>query len=104
MFQKMKNLICMIYYPDENTNGSWADTTLAYLGYNTNPSKLQSAITQIFQHATSKIEIVGTEIIPFAMYSVLNGKDTLDYVQRVEPSSLGGVKLANAFVQALKIL
>ena len=86
----------MIYYPDEKMTGSWADRTLGFLGYNTNPEKLQAAIHQIFLHATSKIKIEGTKVIPFAMYSILNGKITDDYVQRVEPSGQGGYKLAKS--------
>ena len=94
-----KIIICMIYYPDEQTTGSWADRTLGFLGYNSNPAKLQAAIRLIFTHATSKIEIPGSKVIAFPMYEVLNGKTTGDYVDRVEPSSQGGMKLAEAFVK-----
>lgn len=96
-----KVIICMIYYPDQQMTGSWADRTLGYLGYNANPKKLQVAIDQIFRYATSKIKIPGIEVIPFPMYKILNGKDTNDYVQRVEPSKKGGEKLAKAFVKLI---
>lgn len=93
-----KIIICMIYYPDEQSTGSWADTSLGYLGYNTDPKKLQAVIRQIFIHATSKIEIEGSQVIPFPMFKLLNGKFTEDYVQRAEPSNLGGYKLALGIV------
>ena len=94
-----KIIVCMIYYPDQKTTGGWADRTLDYLNYNADPKKLQAAINQIFVHGTSNIKINGTEIIPFPMYKILNGKNTNDYIQRVEPSSQGGGKLAQGFVK-----
>ena len=96
-----KIIVCMIYYPDEKITGSWADKVLGYLGYNKDPQKLQEAIKQIFIHATSKIIIPGSEVIPFPMYKIMNGRDTHDYVQRVEPSHQGGKKLADAFVKII---
>jgi len=94
-----KILICMIYFPDENmTGGGWADTTLGYLGYNSNPIKLQEMIRQIFIHATSKITIDGSEVIPVPMFDVMDGKDSSDYIQRVEPSEKGGLKMAQQFI------
>jgi len=35
------------------------------------------------------------------MFKVLNGKDSRDYIQRVEPSSSGGHKLASAIMDLL---
>lgn len=93
-----KILICMIYFPDEMMTGGWADTTLNFLSYNDNPQKLQTAIRKMFEYATSKIKINGTEIIPVPMYEMMNGKHSNDYVDRVEPSSIGGAKLASGFV------
>jgi hypothetical protein len=97
-----KIIVCMIYYPDQKVTGSWADRTLGYLGYNTDPKKLQAAIDQIFIHSTAKIRIAGSQVIPFPMYRILNGLNTKDYVQRVEPSNQGGYKLAQAFVELCK--
>ncbi len=91
-----KIIICMIYYPDETMTGSWADRTLGYLGYNTNPEKLQEAIRQMFIRGTSNIYINGVEIIPFPMFDYLNGKDSNHYIVRVEPSESGGRVLACA--------
>ena len=33
-------------------------------------------IRKIFEDATSKIKIQGTEVVPIPLYEVLNGKDT----------------------------
>lgn len=94
-----KIIVCMIYYPDQKMTGGWADRTLNGLGYNTDPKKLQAAINQIFIHGTSNIKINGSKVIPFPMHKILNGKNTDDYIQRVEPSSQGGFKLAQGFVK-----
>jgi len=96
-----KIVICMLYYLDEALISSWAGNTLFYLGYNDTPAKLQAAIHQIFLHATSKIDIPGCQVIPFPMYIVLDGKTSSDYVERVEPSSSGGLKLAQALVELI---
>ena len=48
-----KILVCMIYFPDEATTPSWAGGALAALGYNSNPSKLQTLIRKFFVLATS---------------------------------------------------
>lgn len=93
-----KIIICMIYYPDEKSTGGWADRTLGLLGYNRNPEKLQAAIRSIFKYATSEIKITGSVVVPLPMFEILDGKNSLDYVERVEPSDLGGSKLAKKFV------
>jgi hypothetical protein len=90
-----KILICMIYNPDEYPHpGSWASPVLGILGYNRNPAKLQALIRNAFEQAVSSIQIPGTRVIPVALYSVLDGKNTSDYIQRVEPSPSGGRKMA----------
>ena len=96
-----KIIVCTIYYPDLKQIGGWADKPLTYMGYNTNPEKLQEIINQIFIHATSKIKIDGVEVIPFPMFKILDGYDTNDYVSRVEPSNQGGKKLAEALVNLI---
>ena len=58
---------------------------------------------QIYNLATCKIELEGTEYIPFSLFSVLNGKDTNDYVSRVEPSDQGGKKIASKLLEVCKI-
>ena len=53
--------------------------------YDSNPAKLQLCIRKIFEFATSKIEIEGTTVVPVPMFKYLDGKNTRDYVQRVDP-------------------
>ncbi|GMH59221.1 hypothetical protein TrLO_g15038 [Triparma laevis f. longispina] len=89
-----KIVVCMIYYLDEKEGGSWADATLSTLGYNSNPGKLQSMIKKIYEQAISKIKIPGVEVVGCPLFEVLDGKDTRDYVARVEPSERGGEKMA----------
>ena len=90
-----KIIIAMIYYPDQEQTGSWADGTLGLLGYNSNPKKLQLLIRKVFEEAVSNIKIKGSEVIPLPLFQVLDGKTTSDYCQRVEPSPQGGRKMAN---------
>jgi len=89
-----KVLVCMIYYPDEANVPGWAGPTLGALGYNSNPAKLQTLIRKSYQEAISTIEVNGTQVIPAPLFHVLDGKNTEDYVQRVEPSPVGGRKMA----------
>lgn len=91
-------VVCMIYHLDVRGRGSWADTTLNLLGYNHNPRLLQKAIKLVFERGTKGIEIQGTKVLPFPLFQVLDGSDTDDYVQRVEPSVQGGSKMAAALV------
>lgn len=96
-----KIIVCMIYYPDLLSTQGWADTSLSALGYDSHPEKLQEAIKQIFNYATSKIKIPGSKVIPFPMFKVMNGRDTNDYVERAEPSIQGGRKLATEFAHII---
>ena len=108
-----KVIVCCIYFPDENTSsGGWADYILKMLMYDTNPEILQSVIKGIYKKCHSEIKIqgiltttttttplliltlLGTTVVPYPMYQSLNGKETMDYCSRVEPSVLGGSKLA----------
>jgi hypothetical protein len=95
-------LVNCIYYLDEKKGDGWADGVLNALGYNDNPEKLQLCIRKIFEFATSKIEIEGIKVIPVPMFEILDGKDTNDYVARVEPSKQGGEKLGKAFVKYIE--
>jgi hypothetical protein len=96
-----KVLVCMYYYLDENPTPSWAGAALACLGYNSKPSKLQTLIRKAFVEATSKIQIPGCEVIPVPLFNVLDGKTSRDYVARVEPSSEGGRKMAEFFLDLI---
>ena len=98
-----KVLVCMIYYLDENVVPSWAGAALSALGYNSNPSKLQSIVRKGYLEATSQINVPGVEkIIPVPLYQVLDGKNSDDYIARVEPSSSGGQKLAEFLLDVIE--
>ena len=97
-------VVCMIYFPLEFGLGqtSWADLQLKALGYNTWPKQIQTAIRTIHKSSTERIRIEGTQIVPCALYEVLEGKEVDDYTARVEPSREGGRKMAAKFVQLLE--
>ena len=93
----------MIYYPSEAVDPTaWASQTLQLLGYDADPAKLQLLIRTVFEAiARSGIHIQGTEIVPFPLFDVLDPTDPADYVARVEPSVVGGRKMAEALFTAL---
>jgi hypothetical protein len=91
----------MYYYLDETPTPSWAGPALSCLGYNRTPQKLQTLIRRGFVEATSKITIPGVEVVPVPLFNVLDGKNSRDYVARVEPSSQGGRKMAEYFLDIL---
>lgn len=92
----------MIYYPAEEISDSWAHRSLQALGYNRNPTKLQSVIKKAFEEATSHIQISGSQVIPVPLFNVLDGKHSNDYVARVEPSALGGKKMAEYLLDTIQ--
>jgi len=91
-----KVVVCMLYFLDEQSGGSWADNVLGKLGYDTNPDKLQAVMRKVYSWGVTQISIPGVEVVPLPLFEVLDGKDTSDYVQRVEPSVTGGQKMAAA--------
>lgn len=92
----------MLYFLDEDPNApSWAGAALKCLGYDCCPERLQGAIRLMFELATTKIKIKGTKVIPVPLYEFMNGKDSRDYVARVEPSPIGGQKLAKGLVETI---
>jgi hypothetical protein len=93
-------VLCMIYFPLEAQYGQkgWADLPLKALGYNSNPVKLQTAIRQMYEMGTKSVKVEGTEVIPTALYETLDGSCSEHYVDRVEPSSRGGRKMAEHFM------
>jgi len=86
--------VCMIYYPDETPDNSWANYSLAKLGYNRNPKKLQVLIDKLFRDATRRIRIQGSKVVAVPLSAVMDGKTHEDYCDRVEPSVQGGHKMA----------
>jgi hypothetical protein len=99
-------IVCMVYYPLEAVPGSgasWADTSLGLLGYSRAPEALQRVMRAVFEHAVRRIALPpGTRLAPLALYDVLDARCPGDYVQRVEPSAQGGLKMARAIVQLLQ--
>jgi len=97
-----KVVVCMLYYLDEKPGGSWADFVLGKLGYDANPAKLQLIIRTLYDRLSEKgFSAPGTVVETFPLFTVLDGKNTEDYVQRVEPSVQGGRKMAEALLRHL---
>lgn len=90
--------VCSIYYPCETGDG-WASFALRKLRYDTDPAKLQLIIKTIHERAVSKIRlrVRGRHIpvVPVPLSEVLDPKDPDDYVAMVEPSPIGGSKIAD---------
>lgn len=95
-------IVCMIYFPDERTDvPSWANSTLGFLAYNSEPAKLQSFIRAVFDCATKQIDIEGSKTVACPLFSALDGKDSSLYVARVEPSEAGGEAMAKLISRSL---
>mmetsp|Transcript_4027 Transcript_4027/g.11077 ORF Transcript_4027/g.11077 Transcript_4027/m.11077 type:complete len:356 (-) Transcript_4027:2751-3818(-) len=100
-------VVCMLYFPDEAQERSWAALALRALRYNSRPELLQAAIRAVFKVATQQVVVPSSDgrggnlVRALAMFEVLDGKDTGDYVARVEPSDVGGAKLAQQIFDAL---
>ena len=100
-------IVCMIYFPLEAQAAKqkgWADVPLRALGYNGSPGRLQTAIQKMYELGTQKIQIPGLDVIPMALYEVMDGKNADDYVERVEPSIEGGRKMAARLTDEIKRL
>lgn len=91
-------IVCMIYFPQEEFVNSWANTALSALRYQSDPSKLQTAIREIYQRGTRDIAIEGVEMVYVPLFEAMDGKTSSDYVERVEPSDSGGHKLAKLII------
>lgn len=92
----------MLYYLDTKPGGSWADRVLSKLGYDKRPEKLQQLLRTIYERGVKQIKLEGTAVVSVPLYEALDGSNTKDYVQRVEPSSQGGRKLAELIVDRIK--
>ena len=97
-------ILCMIYFPlqAQYSQHGWADYALKALGYDRKPGKLQAAIRQMYRMGTKGVKVEGTEVIPCALYEVLDGTCKEDYVARVEPSSGGGSKMVTHFAKLME--
>eukprot|EP00397_Hematodinium_sp_SG-2012_P012020 GEMP01012175.1.p1 GENE.GEMP01012175.1~~GEMP01012175.1.p1 ORF type:complete len:688 (+),score=125.85 GEMP01012175.1:314-2377(+) len=96
-------LVGMTYFIDDQTDyDAWVNSTLCKLGCKVDPVQLKCIIRAIFQHATKKIRIPGTEVIPVPLYETLNGLCSEDYETFVEPSVQGGGKLARSLFDCVE--
>lgn len=94
-------LVCMIYYPDQKDQpASWANQLLTWMGYNSNPNKLQYIIETVYRRATCQIRLENTKVVPVPLFQALDGKTSGDYVERVEPSAQGGIKIAKLLLES----
>lgn len=94
---------CMLYYLDEAQTDSWANFTLSKLGYDKDPAKLQLIMHKVYELATREVAVAeGVRVVPLPFFEALDGKDVGDYVQRVEPSSQGGRKMARAVLDRIE--
>jgi hypothetical protein len=65
----------MVYYLDHVAGGSWADPTLAALGYDSCPETLQLVIRTLYRKISEKgFRVDGVDVRPFALFEVLDGK------------------------------
>lgn len=97
-------ILCGIYYPAEysETTSSWADSMLGKLGYNYYPEKLQYIIDELYRKAICKVTVPGIKITTIGLHNILDPEDQKDYIQRVEPSYRGGVKMSMTFMELMK--
>lgn len=93
--------ICMIYNLDEKNTDSWANMALCALCYCCCPSVLQNRINLAFELGIARIKVPGTEVVPIRLADALDGKCSEDYHQRVEPSVIGGQKMARLILHRL---
>ena len=96
----------VIYYPDMNPKSpSWASMVLKAIGYNTSPSVIQSVIDRValdVKQAVTSSGVGAAAVVPVSLSLALDGTSSEDYVARVEPSAIGGAKIASLFVATLQ--
>lgn len=93
--------VCMVYNLDEANRESWANGALCALCYCIFPSILQARMRLAFEMGISRVEVEGSEVVPIHLADALDGKNTEDYHQRVEPSVVGGQKMARLILHRL---
>lgn len=91
--------VCMIYFLDEAPQRGWAEMALSTMEYNSNPQKLQAMIRKLFEVAIKGVKVSGSTVVGVPLFVPLDGKDSSDYVQRVEPSAKGGEKMGTYIVE-----
>lgn len=90
-------IVCGMYYPCIPVCESWANKVLNILQYDTQYSKVHNIIDIIFNECICKLE----NVTPLKLSDVLDYTSTKDYVARVEPSAIGGAKIAQAIVNSI---
>jgi hypothetical protein len=100
-------IINMIYFPlekqfDKSGKAGWADKPLKWLGYESDPEQLREAIRKMFETSTCKVKVQGTEVVTCALFEVMDGTRGEEYVERVEPSVIGGRKMAERYRELLQ--
>ena len=96
--------VCMVYFPCTNADSSsWSERLLSQSGYNSQPKRLQSLIRLMYEEATCNITLEGSKskVVPAALFDMLDADNAEHYVQRVEPSSVGGRLMAHQLVEKL---
>ena len=99
-----KVALCMVYNLDEANVDSWANCALCALCYGCAPGMLQFRMRLAFVLGVKRIRIAGTTVVPIALADALDGRDTRDYHQRVEPSIQGGRKIARLILSKLGLV
>ena len=96
-----KVIVCGVYFPCEVAQEGWSNNALKLINYDNNPLKVQSLISKIFENAICKIKIEGIDISYLPFHKVLDSKNSEDYVARVEPSYVGGLKMARRIIETI---
>jgi len=99
-----KVAVCMVYNLDEAMVESWANAILNLVCYSCFPGVLQYRMNLAFEYGVRMVKIPNTEVVPIALSEALDGKDTNDYLQRVDPSIQGGRKMANLVLFKLGLI
>lgn len=94
-------VLCTLYYLDEARVHSWAGVTLKMLGYDSRPDRVQR-VTRRVAEMMRDVRVDGVRVVVAPLYEALDGKDSRDYVQRVEPSEEGGRKLAKLLLEIVE--
>jgi hypothetical protein len=97
VFARLSLLLCTISFYRSNA------AVLSPLGYNSNPARLQRLIRKIYELGTCEVRVPGTRVIPCPLFEILDASpDSGDYIQRVEPSEAGSIKMARWFVDTVQ--
>ena len=100
-----KVIICMYYFFDLKNSLTWANNILNNLEYDTNPDRVKKLLISLYHTVIRDMKIDGMNkenVIGLPLYRYMDGTDTNDYDNRVEPSVEGGKKIAKAVFDAIK--